>query len=491
MKSQRILSKNIETSNDCFETQLNNNDIIIGCTGTGKTRGYVIPNLIRTLEEKDTSCVVVDTKGYLYGLFGKAFEKAEYNVYCIDFSNMSNSPHTYNPLINIVDNENNEINEEEIGRLTSFFKTSKPARDSNSEFWDELPVTFLEKMIQYLLKVEGKKDSDAVLNGNVTLYDAFKYTSMLVGKENYSEIKTFAEKIGKEEAGEDFTDDEWKLFFKTNLIPLDKASELHMIDLFKDNRLELNKLLVLHNTKAGENIAEVYFKRYMKDSPTKWYDLDDFKQMANEGLAIAAERFDPSKGNKFITFATWWMLNRVRKPNQEKGAMVNHSSLSSPLNSNDADSVNTLEDVLSPNSLSPDWNSVSNSMGVLDPISSIEYKSTVESMEIFSTMRDTQLNSIDNIDKNKVENMIEYLMSIVEQNENSYDNKQLYLYIFKKVFNKYQTICKDNRAFRKYICPVTVFLKPISYFSLIRIQCDKDKCILCMECVKNCPKNAL
>ncbi|SFR69803.1 4Fe-4S binding protein [[Clostridium] aminophilum] len=79
---------------------------------------------------------------------------------------------------------------------------------------------------------------------------------------------------------------------------------------------------------------------------------------------------------------------------------------------------------------------------------------------------------------------------------------------------------EDNRAFCKYICPITVFLKPMSRFSLIRIQCDKEKCIscgkcrricpmnvdvtdnsrnrkngteciLCMECVKACPKNAL
>ena len=79
---------------------------------------------------------------------------------------------------------------------------------------------------------------------------------------------------------------------------------------------------------------------------------------------------------------------------------------------------------------------------------------------------------------------------------------------------------KDNRAFCKYICPITVFLKPMSYFSLLRVKCKKDRCvecgkcrrvcpmdvdvtdnsrkrkngtecILCMECVKNCPKNAL
>ena len=79
---------------------------------------------------------------------------------------------------------------------------------------------------------------------------------------------------------------------------------------------------------------------------------------------------------------------------------------------------------------------------------------------------------------------------------------------------------QDNRAFCKYICPITVFLKPMSYFSLIRVKCDKEKCIscgkckrvcpmnvdvtahsrkrkngteciLCMECVRNCPKGAL
>lgn len=79
---------------------------------------------------------------------------------------------------------------------------------------------------------------------------------------------------------------------------------------------------------------------------------------------------------------------------------------------------------------------------------------------------------------------------------------------------------KDNRAFCKYICPITVFLKPMSYFALFRVTCDKEKCvscgkckkvcpmdvdvtdnsrkrkngtecILCFECAKNCPKNAL
>ncbi len=48
---------------------------------------------------------------------------------------------------------------------------------------------------------------------------------------------------------------------------------------------------------------------------------------------------------------------------------------------------------------------------------------------------------------------------------------------------------KDNRAFCKYICPVTVFLKPMSYFSLLRVQCDKSKCSSCGKCRRVCPMN--
>lgn len=79
---------------------------------------------------------------------------------------------------------------------------------------------------------------------------------------------------------------------------------------------------------------------------------------------------------------------------------------------------------------------------------------------------------------------------------------------------------KDNRAFCKYLCPITVFLKPMSYFSLSRIRVNEDactgcgvchsvcpmevdmtdnarsrvngtECILCMECVRACPHGAL
>lgn len=46
---------------------------------------------------------------------------------------------------------------------------------------------------------------------------------------------------------------------------------------------------------------------------------------------------------------------------------------------------------------------------------------------------------------------------------------------------------KDNRAFCKYICPITVFLKPASYYSYMRVTVDPKACISCGKCKKVCP----
>ena len=48
-------------------------------------------------------------------------------------------------------------------------------------------------------------------------------------------------------------------------------------------------------------------------------------------------------------------------------------------------------------------------------------------------------------------------------------------------------VLKDNRAFCKYLCPITVFLKPMSYYSLLRVKVDESQCVSCGKCKKVCP----
>lgn len=45
----------------------------------------------------------------------------------------------------------------------------------------------------------------------------------------------------------------------------------------------------------------------------------------------------------------------------------------------------------------------------------------------------------------------------------------------------------DNRAFCKYLCPVTAFLKPASRFSLMRVRVDAAMCTDCGACARVCP----
>lgn len=46
---------------------------------------------------------------------------------------------------------------------------------------------------------------------------------------------------------------------------------------------------------------------------------------------------------------------------------------------------------------------------------------------------------------------------------------------------------KDNRAFCKYMCPITVPLKITTRFSLLKIRGDRAKCDECQACVRQCP----
>jgi len=52
-------------------------------------------------------------------------------------------------------------------------------------------------------------------------------------------------------------------------------------------------------------------------------------------------------------------------------------------------------------------------------------------------------------------------------------------------------ILKDNRAFCKYICPASIFLKNFSRISILKIKGDSAKCTDCGACIKACPSGIM
>jgi RNA polymerase primary sigma factor len=71
--------------------------------------------------------------------------------------------------------------------------------------------------------------------------------------------------------------------------------------------------LIQHNLPFVLTVA----KKYMGQGAR----LDDLVQVGNLGLLKATESFDPEKGNRFITYAVWWIrayVSRFRKDNRSE-----------------------------------------------------------------------------------------------------------------------------------------------------------------------------
>ena len=144
--SFRILAEGQLISNDTRATGINNNDLILGPSGAGKTRGYVKPNLLQA----DGSVVVADTKGSLVQEVGPVMAAHGYKVVHLDFTDLAHSPCGYNPLEFIRrDPQTRRYSEQDI--LTAAGCLA-PVGSVNDPFWDLSAQMYLASMIGYVLE---------------------------------------------------------------------------------------------------------------------------------------------------------------------------------------------------------------------------------------------------------------------------------------------------------------------------------------------------
>lgn len=143
--SYRILAEGVTVSNDTWTTGLANHDLIIGPTGGGKTRSYVLPNLLNSRE----SFAVTDTKGSLRRQVGGILERRGFRVLELDFTDVLHSPWGYNPLRYIRwDSERECWNEQDIITVAAALV---PVTSRTDPFWDLSARNYAEALIGYTL----------------------------------------------------------------------------------------------------------------------------------------------------------------------------------------------------------------------------------------------------------------------------------------------------------------------------------------------------
>lgn len=164
-----ILGEGVYYSRDCIKTQLNNNVIVVGTSGAGKTRSIVRPNLLQALG----SYVVSDPKGNLYRLFAPYLKSKGYNVIALDFIHPDKSLR-YNPL----EYCHTTTDAQKLSHmLVSEMSITGGSGRSNDPFWDETAHILLSSLIGYMLETDELKKSEKNLTTLAKLIKEGKRTN--------------------------------------------------------------------------------------------------------------------------------------------------------------------------------------------------------------------------------------------------------------------------------------------------------------------------
>ena len=95
---------------------------------------------------------------------------------------------------------------------------------------------------------------------------------------------------------------------------LTQEEERKLAELVKNGDKNAVNKLVNHNLRLCVSVAKHYLNRGL--------DMSDLIQEGNLGLIKAVYKFDASKGNKFSTYATWWIRQAITRAIADKKSMI-------------------------------------------------------------------------------------------------------------------------------------------------------------------------
>jgi len=145
--ANKILTQNVRISFDAKKHRRNLNVMVVGGSGSGKTRFYAKPNAMQA----NSSIIILDPKGEITRDTGHLLAKSGMDVKVLDLINMERS-HCYNPFVYL-------SSDNDVQRLvTNLFKATTPkGAQTQDPFWDTAASMLLLALIFYL-KYEAPPD---------------------------------------------------------------------------------------------------------------------------------------------------------------------------------------------------------------------------------------------------------------------------------------------------------------------------------------------
>ncbi|MDB5184059.1 MAG: sigA [Candidatus Saccharibacteria bacterium] len=149
--------------------------------------------------------------------------------------------------------------------------------------------------------IEGSTDADEVQTKDITEIEEPALTDL----DDEEEIDD--ETLNNNQYFDDISDDSVRLYLREiGKIPLLNSEE----------ELALAQKVVAGDKKAKDKMAEANMRLVVsiaKRYSGRGLDFLDLIQEGNTGLLRAVEKFDPDKGFKFSTYATWWIRQAITR----------------------------------------------------------------------------------------------------------------------------------------------------------------------------------
>lgn len=157
-----------------IKPMLNLNKIILGGSGTGKSRFYVKPNLMQC----NTSFVVTDPSGELVQSCGMMLIRRGYKIKVFNINDMKHSSN-YNPFHYLRDSSG-EINSNNVIKMINVFmmNTKVEGTSGGDQFWDDATRLLLSALCFLLIETGTEEEQNFA-----TVLDLIHRAKVIEGKE--------------------------------------------------------------------------------------------------------------------------------------------------------------------------------------------------------------------------------------------------------------------------------------------------------------------